>query len=131
MAALDEGVAIVTGGGSGMGRGVALRFGSLGTKVVVVGRSRDNIEETVALVRANGGEARSCLADVSVEEDAVRMVDFALQHYGRLDFAADNPRYIGRIGLPGLPPIRSRFTRCRSRSSKRIMPSIRVGCSWA
>lgn len=105
MAALDEGVAIVTGGGSGMGRGVALRFGSLGTKVVVVGRSRDNIEETVALVRANGGEARSCLADVSVEEDAVRMVDFALQHYGRLDFAANvagvaaNPKPLHEMSL--------------------------------
>ena len=89
MAALNQGVAIVTGGGSGMGRGIALRFASLGTKVIVVGRSSGNIEETVALVRAKGGEAQACLADVSIEADVIRMVDFTLERYGRLDFAAN------------------------------------------
>ena len=89
MAALKQGVAIVTGGGSGMGRGIALRFASLGTRVIVVGRSAGNVEETVALIRAKGGEAQACLADVSVEADVIRMVTFTTERYGRLDFAAN------------------------------------------
>jgi len=87
--ALRDGVALVTGAGSGMGRGVALRFAREGTRVVVVGRSRGNTEETVDLIRAAGGEATACIADVALQADAQRMVAAALETYGRLDFAAN------------------------------------------
>jgi NAD(P)-dependent dehydrogenase (short-subunit alcohol dehydrogenase family) len=87
--ALKEGVAIVTGAGSGMGRGVAMRFAALGTSVVAVGRSRANTEETVALIRDAGGKATACIADVSLEPDVKRMVAATLDTYGRLDFAAN------------------------------------------
>ena len=89
MAALNEGVAIVTGGGSGMGLGIARRFAELGTKVVVVGRTAGKIEEVAAAICRAGGEAIACTADVSREEDVVHMVDTALSRFGRLDFAAN------------------------------------------
>ena len=54
MVALNEGVAIVTGGGSGMGLGIARRFAELGTKVVV-GRTAGKIEEVVAEIGRSGG----------------------------------------------------------------------------
>lgn len=89
MVALKDGVVIVTGAGSGMGRGVALRFAAMGTKVIAVGRSQANTEETVALIRAAGGEATACISDVSLEGDVQRMVTCAVETYGRLDFAAN------------------------------------------
>ena len=89
MAALAGGVAVVTGGGSGMGRGISLRFAQEGARVVVVGRTRDKIDETVNQIRAAGGDGVACVADVAVEEDVRRMVGVALTEYGRLDFAAN------------------------------------------
>ncbi len=89
MAALSGGVAIVTGAGSGMGQAIALRFAKLGTRVVAVGRSKENTEATVAMGRDAGGEIMACIADVGVEADVCRMVETAIQNYGRLDFAAN------------------------------------------
>jgi NAD(P)-dependent dehydrogenase (short-subunit alcohol dehydrogenase family) len=77
--------AIVTGAGSGIGRGTAMRFASEGARVLVVGRSQGNIEETVALIRAAGGEADSFLADVGTEEGASSAVARSLELYGSLD----------------------------------------------
>lgn len=89
MAALVGGVAIVTGAGSGMGREISLRFAQEGARVVVAGRTRETIEETVSQIRAAGGQGTACVADVSVEDDVRRMVGVALTEYGRLDFAAN------------------------------------------
>jgi len=89
MTALADGVAIVTGAGSGMGKAIALRFAQLGTRVVAVGRSQQNIDETAAEGRASGGQIVSFRADVGSEQDVRRMVEFTLETYGRLDFAAN------------------------------------------
>ena len=89
MTVLKDGVAIVTGAGSGMGRAVALRFAELGTRVVAVGRSQANTEETAEMGRGKGAEILACVADVGMEDDVCRMVGLALERFGRLDFAAN------------------------------------------
>ncbi|MFZ5723430.1 MAG: SDR family oxidoreductase [Pseudomonadota bacterium] len=56
--------ALVTGGGSGINQGIACRFAAFGARVVVVGRRREKLDETVAMIRAAGGEALAAPADV-------------------------------------------------------------------
>ena len=77
--------AIVTGSGSGIGRGTAIRFASEGARVLVVGRSKANIEETVAMIRATGGVADSFMGDMATEEGTAAAVARCLQIYGALD----------------------------------------------
>lgn len=88
---LNDCVAIVTGGGRGIGRSIALELASAGAKVVVnyAGRS-DKAEETVALVRQAGGEGLAVQADVSQAEDVERLIQTALEHYGKIDILVNN-----------------------------------------
>lgn len=74
--------AIITGGGSGIGRASTLRFAQEGAEVLIVGRSPDNIEETAELVRAQGGKAHICVADVTNEDDAAAMAAAARDMLG-------------------------------------------------
>lgn len=82
--------AIVTGGGSGIGRGIALALGQKGVRIVVCGRRMPPIEETVALIRQAGGEALSIQADVAQEADVQRVVDRALEAYQTIDILVNN-----------------------------------------
>jgi NAD(P)-dependent dehydrogenase (short-subunit alcohol dehydrogenase family) len=88
MAGLVDGkVALVTGGGSGMGRASALAFSREGAKVVVVDVVDPGGEETVRMIHDRGGEAIFVHADVSKAADAEAAVNRAVQTYGRLDIA--------------------------------------------
>jgi Short-chain dehydrogenase involved in D-alanine esterification of lipoteichoic acid and wall teichoic acid (D-alanine transfer protein) len=68
-------VALVTGGGTGIERAVALAFGRAGANVMISGRRPELLEETVAVMADEGADARSVVADVSDETDARAMVD--------------------------------------------------------
>ena len=87
---LQDKVAIITGGGSGMGRTAALIFAGQGARVVVAEFSEAAGRETVGLVEAAGGTASFIRADVSSEVDAKSMVDHAIATYGRLDVLYNN-----------------------------------------
>ena len=60
--------ALVTGGGTGIGRGICLRLGAEGMRVFLCGRTEKNLQETAELVRAGGGEAAHFVADLSQPE---------------------------------------------------------------
>ena len=87
---LEDKVAIITGGGGGMGRVAALMFAAQGAKVVVAEFSEAAGAETVDLVQKAGGTASFVKVDVSNEADAKAMVDHAVATYGRLDTLYNN-----------------------------------------
>lgn len=83
-------VAVVTGGGSGIGRALALGFAKEGVKVVVNDVNAEGGNETVALIKKDGGEATFIKGSVAVEADVIAMVKCAVDTYGRLDYGLNN-----------------------------------------
>ncbi|MEW5762241.1 MAG: SDR family oxidoreductase [Bacillota bacterium] len=91
MAGLVQGkVALVTGGGSGIGRATALVFAREGARVAVADYVVEGGEETVRMIREAGGEAFFIRADVSSAADVEAMVNKVVETYGRLDCAHNN-----------------------------------------
>jgi NAD(P)-dependent dehydrogenase (short-subunit alcohol dehydrogenase family) len=92
-------VAIVTGGNAGIGRATSELLGREGASVVVASRTAASGEETVAAIRAAGGEARYMQTDVSREEECVRLVQDTVKAYGRLDVLINNAAIYPRSTL--------------------------------
>jgi len=94
-------VAVITGGGSGIGRGVALALAAQGIRVVVCGRRKAKIEAVVGALIADGGEGLAVEADVSQPEDVDRLVKTTLESYRTVDILINN------AGISGGGPIHS------------------------
>ncbi|MBW4510752.1 MAG: SDR family oxidoreductase [Scytonematopsis contorta HA4267-MV1] len=92
---LQDKVALVTGGTSGIGRATAIAYAQQQAHVVVVGRRMDEGEKTVRLIEEVGGEAIFVQADVTKEADVQAMVDKAVSAFGRLDIAFNNAGTVG------------------------------------
>lgn len=82
--------AIITGGGSGFGREVALKLAKKEVNISVVDRSKENGEETVRLCKELGCDAIFIQADVSKVEDAKRYVAQTVGHFGKIDLFFNN-----------------------------------------
>lgn len=83
-------VALVTGGGSGIGRSASLLFARDGARVAVADINDSGSEETVRMVEQSGGKAFVVHADVSKAADVEAMVRATVKRFGRLDFAFNN-----------------------------------------
>src|SRR3954470_11667267 len=90
-------VALITGGGSGIGRAAAVLFAREGAAVTVTGRGEAKLRETVSLVEAEGGRALAVPGDISVEADVVNAVERTLAAFGRLDVAVPNAGILGPL----------------------------------
>lgn len=90
MSLLNGKVAVVSGAGSGIGRAIAIAYAKEGAKVVVADINVAHGEETVQLIRDNGGEAYFTAADSSKADANKKLVDDVVAKYGRLDIACNN-----------------------------------------
>ncbi len=84
---LDEKVALVTGGGSGIGRAISILFAQEGARVATASRTLAHAEETARLA---GGDTLAIQVDVSEESDVQRMIDQTLARFGRIDILCNN-----------------------------------------
>ena len=87
---LDGKTALVTGGGSGIGRAASLAYANSGARVVVTDVNIEGGEETVQMIKESGGEASLVHADVSRPTDTEAMVSQAVKVFGSLDYAFNN-----------------------------------------
>ncbi len=87
---LEDKVSIITGAGSGIGRGIARVFAQEGAKIVVVDWDDDGGEKSAADIRQAGGNAIFAPCDVSEEERVKAMVHTTLDQYGRIDILVNN-----------------------------------------
>jgi NAD(P)-dependent dehydrogenase (short-subunit alcohol dehydrogenase family) len=82
---LDGQAALITGGGSGIGRATAARFAAAGARVAVAGRRAERLAETARQLEAAGGECLAIPSDVVRPEDARRMIEATVARFGGLD----------------------------------------------
>jgi peroxisomal 2,4-dienoyl-CoA reductase len=82
-------VALVTGGGTGITGGVARALAESGARVALVSRKMEHLEPAAAAIRAGGGEAMACAADVRVMDKVERAVAATLERYGQLDIVVN------------------------------------------
>src|SRR5258706_11129474 len=87
---LTNKVALITGGGSGIGKASSLLFAREGAKVVVVDLKEETAEARAKEIGDGGGDARAFAADVSKAKDAEAMVRFAEESYGKLNVVFNN-----------------------------------------
>ncbi len=93
---LKEKVAIVTGAGRGLGRGIAVKLAEEGAKVVAADMMP--AEETVELIKKAGGEASAFTVNMAHQDEVQAMIQFALDTYGTLDIMVNNAG-INRDGM--------------------------------
>lgn len=93
-------IALVTGAGGGIGRGIAQALAAAGACVAVTGRRLSNCDETVKLIGTEGGTALAFQADVSDAAAVRAAVDAAVQRWGRLDIVVQNANAGGDSALP-------------------------------
>jgi NAD(P)-dependent dehydrogenase (short-subunit alcohol dehydrogenase family) len=91
---LQDKVALITGGNSGIGRATALLFAEEGTKVAIAARDRERGRDVVSAIQELGGEAVFLSCDVSKAPDYQRVVDKTVDRFGWLDILFNNAAII-------------------------------------
>lgn len=92
-------VALITGGGTGIGAAAARHFAAEGTAVAVVGRRPEPLDETVQAIRSAGGEAMAIPADLADPSSPERIVEAVASQWGRIDVLVNNAAAIKHLPL--------------------------------
>jgi 3-oxoacyl-[acyl-carrier protein] reductase len=107
MGRLDSKVAIVTGGAKGLGKAYCLKMAEEGARVVVSDILQKEAEEVAGEIRAKGGKAIAVKADVTSEEDAIRLADKTVKEFGGIDVLVNNAGFyhgLSRKPFNEIPP---------------------------
>ena len=96
---LDGKVSIVTGGGRGIGRVIALRFATEGAAVVVSGTTKEPLDQVAQEIVERAGRALGVVSDVADEADVERLVAATLDEFGRIDILVNNAGIAGPTAL--------------------------------
>ncbi len=91
-------IAVVTGGGRGFGKAIALHLAAAGAKVAVTARSMDQLEQTVREITAAGGAGYAVSGDVTSRKDVARVVSAVEQHFGPVTLLVNNAGVSGPFG---------------------------------
>jgi 3-oxoacyl-[acyl-carrier protein] reductase len=110
---------IVTGSGGGIGEGIAHRLAAEGARVIVNDIRQDAAESVAQAIRAAGGQAQAFAADVTQGDDMRRLVQAAVQAFGRLDVMVNNAGWTHR-NRPALEVSEADFDRCYAVNVKSI-----------
>src|SRR5579864_4027046 len=94
---LDNKIAVITGGGQGIGRAIALACASAGANVVLASRSEEALHETRTEVERMGREALVIPTDITQEASVRNLADRALAHFGRVDILVNNSGVTGPV----------------------------------
>jgi NAD(P)-dependent dehydrogenase (short-subunit alcohol dehydrogenase family) len=92
---LADKVAIITGGGYGIGKQIALKYAAAGAKIVIAARSLDPMKETCTELEKFGSKAISIQADVAREADCARIAEQTIKAFGRVDILVNNAGIAG------------------------------------
>lgn len=87
---MKDKVIIITGGSSGIGRALAEKFGREGSKLVITGRRKEQLEDVASDLRQQGIEVVPVVADASIEDDCAYVVDVAVRQFGKIDVLINN-----------------------------------------
>jgi NAD(P)-dependent dehydrogenase (short-subunit alcohol dehydrogenase family) len=95
---LKNKVAVITGGGTGIGRATAILFAKEGASVCITGRTLKTLEETAAIIQKEGGTVICLGCDISKADDVQAMVDATLEKFGKIDILYNNAAVTQGIG---------------------------------
>jgi NAD(P)-dependent dehydrogenase (short-subunit alcohol dehydrogenase family) len=87
---LENTVALITGGGTGIGKGIAHMFAKEGATVVVTGRRKEQLESVVAAIASTGGKALAVVGDVSNAQSVQKLVETVISSFGHIDILVNN-----------------------------------------
>jgi NAD(P)-dependent dehydrogenase (short-subunit alcohol dehydrogenase family) len=87
---LKDRIAVVTGGGKGIGRAISLAFASEGATVVMAGRDRASLEETAREIESRSQKGDAVVTDVKYEDQVKNMIDYTLDKHGHIDILVNN-----------------------------------------
>jgi len=87
---MKDKVVIITGGSSGIGEALAEVFGKNGSKILITGRNKSDLDKAVAVLSQKGITVVGVVADASIEQENKKMADEALKHFGKIDILINN-----------------------------------------